>query len=219
MVLKPEPMFRAVESLGIAEKSIRDLSRERVVLLSAQGKSFTQARARELAQVERIVFLCGRYEGVDERVNDLLADTELSIGDYVISGGELAAAVMVDAVSRLLPGVLGNEDSSRYESFAAEAATVNAAISTDTDVASERPHPRSTCDSGGLLDYPHYTRPPEFRGAEVPAVLSSGNHEDIRRWRRRQSLSKTLQNRPDLLVDARLTEEDRALLDELRHEI
>ena len=117
MVLKPEPMFLAVESLGIAEKSVRDLNRERVVLLSAQGKPFTQAVARELAQVDRIVFLCGRYEGVDERVNDLLADTELSIGDYVISGGELAAAVIVDAVTRLLPGVLGNEDSTRYESF------------------------------------------------------------------------------------------------------
>ena len=218
MVLKPEPMFRAVESLGIAEKSVRDATRERVVLLSAQGKSFTQAVARDLARVERIVFLCGRYEGVDERVNDLLADTELSIGDYVISGGELAAAVIVDAVSRLLPGVLGNEDSTRYESFSAESAGLDPANSPERDVASERPHPRSTCDSGGLLDYPHYTRPTEFRGAEVPAVLSSGNHEEIRRWRRRQSLSKTLQNRPDLLVDATLTEEDRALLDEMRHD-
>lgn len=218
MVLKPEPMFRAVESLGIAEKSVRDTKRERVVLLSAQGKSFTQATARDLAHVERIVFLCGRYEGVDERVNDLLADTELSIGDYVISGGELAAAVIVDAVSRLLPGVLGNEDSARYESFAAESAPVSSGGAPDGDVSSERPQPRSTCDSGGLLDYPHYTRPPEFRGAEVPAVLSSGNHEDIRRWRRRQSLSKTLQNRPDLLVDASLTEEDRALLEEMRHD-
>jgi tRNA (guanine37-N1)-methyltransferase len=218
MVLKPEPMFRAVESLGIAEKSVRDLKRERVVLLSAQGKPFTQATARELAHVERIVFLCGRYEGVDERVNDLLADAELSIGDYVISGGELAAAVIVDAVSRLLPGVLGNEDSSRYESFAVESAPANTAVAGDKDVSLERPQPRSTCDSGGLLDYPHYTRPPEFRGAEVPAVLSSGNHEDIRRWRRRQSLSKTLQNRPDLLVDATLTEEDRALLEEMRHD-
>lgn len=218
MVLKPEPMFRAVESLGITEKRVRDLTRERVVLLSAQGKSFTQAMARDLAHVERIVFLCGRYEGVDERVNDLLADTELSIGDYVISGGELAAAVIIDAVSRLLPGVLGNEDSTRYESFSPEAAPVRSSDSPDGDVSSESPHPRSTCDSGGLLDYPHYTRPPEFRGAEVPAVLSSGNHEDIRRWRRRQSLSKTLRNRPDLLVDAPLTEEDRALLDEMRHD-
>ena len=138
MVLKPEPMFCAVESLGIVEKSVRDSSRERVVLLSAQGKSFTQAVARELAQVERIVFLCGRYEGVDERVNDLLADTELSIGDYVISGGELAAAVIVDAVSRLLPGVLGNEDSSRYESFSAESAAARPSRCTR----SRRDHPR-----------------------------------------------------------------------------
>ncbi len=218
MVLKPEPMFRAVESLGVAEKSVRNLTRERVVLLSAQGKSFTQAVARDFASIERIVFLCGRYEGVDERVNELLADTELSIGDYVISGGELAAAVIVDAVSRLLPGVLGNEDSTRYESFSAESAGLDPSNSPERDVAFERPHPQSTCDSGGLLDYPHYTRPPEFRGAEIPAVLSSGNHEEIRRWRRRQSLSKTLQNRPDLLVDAPLTDEDRALLDELRHE-
>ncbi|MFZ0517660.1 MAG: tRNA (guanosine(37)-N1)-methyltransferase TrmD [Acidobacteriaceae bacterium] len=218
MVLKPEPMFRAVESLGIAEKSSRDSTRERVVLLSAQGKSFTQSVARELAQVERIVFLCGRYEGVDERVNDLLADSELSIGDYVISGGELAAAVIVDAVSRLLPGVLGNEDSTRYESFSAESEALSLLDPPRQDVASERPHPRSTCDSEGLLDYPHYTRPPEFRGAGVPAVLSSGNHEEIRRWRRMQSLLKTLQNRPDLLVDASLTEEDRTLLEQLRHE-
>ncbi|MHB2008662.1 MAG: tRNA (guanine(37)-N(1))-methyltransferase, partial [Acidobacteriaceae bacterium] len=211
-------MFRAVESLGIAEKSARDTTRERVVLLSAQGKSFTQATARELAQVERIVFLCGRYEGVDERVNDLLADSELSIGDYVISGGELAAAVIVDAVSRLLPGVLGNEDSARYESFAAESsAPVRVSTTPEGETPGDRPPPRSTCDSGGLLDYPHYTRPPEFRGAEVPAVLSSGNHEDIRRWRRRQSLAKTLQNRPDLLTDASLTEEDRAVLEKMRH--
>jgi tRNA (guanine37-N1)-methyltransferase len=212
MVLKPEPLFRAVESLKIAEKNARDTTRERVVLLSAQGKPFTQAMARELAQLDRIVFLCGRYEGVDERVNHLLADTELSIGDYVISGGELAAAVIVDAVSRLLPGVLGNEDSTRYESFTVADPPIAPAAKPATSA------PQSTSDSGGLLDYPHYTRPPEFRGAEVPAVLSSGNHEDIRRWRRRQSLSKTLQNRPDLLIDAILTEEDRALLEEMRHE-
>jgi tRNA (guanine37-N1)-methyltransferase len=213
MVLKPEPLFRAVESLNIAEKNVRDTTRERVVLLSAQGEPFTQAMARELAQLDRIVFLCGRYEGVDERVNDLLADTELSIGDYVISGGELAAAVIVDAVSRLLPGVLGNEDSTRYESFAAADLSIAPAAKPATSAP-----PKSACDSGGLLDYPHYTRPPEFRGAEVPAVLSSGNHEDIRRWRRRQSLSKTLRNRPELLADAILTEEDRTLLDEMRHE-
>ncbi len=219
MVLKPEPLFRAVESLGIAEKNVRDPARERVVLLSAQGKPFTQAIARELAQVERIVFLCGRYEGVDERVNDLLADTELSIGDYVISGGELAAAVIVDAVSRLLPGVLGNEDSARYESFAAERPATSQATTVPMGEAGvDKLPPRSTCDSGGLLDYPHYTRPPEFRGAVVPAVLSSGNHEDIRRWRRRQSLAKTLRNRPELLTRTSLSDEDRALLEEMRHE-
>ena len=215
MVLKPEPMFRAVESLQIAEKSTRDISRERVVLLSAQGRPFTQAVARELAQVDRIVFLCGRYEGVDERVNDLLADTELSIGDYVISGGELAAAVIVDAVSRLLPGVLGNEDSARYESFA-ESASLQPAIRSGGEAEGDRQPPSSACDSGGLLDYPHYTRPPEFRGAGVPPVLSSGNHDDIRRWRRRQSLAKTFRNRPELLTDASLTEEDRAFVEEMR---
>src|SRR5665213_2925875 len=122
MVLKPEPIFRAVESLGVAEKSERDTSRERGVLLSAQGIPFTQSVAREMAMLDRVILLCGRYEGVDERVNQSLADTELSIGDYVISGGELAAAIIVDAVSRLLPGVLGNQDSARYESFSADKA-------------------------------------------------------------------------------------------------
>ncbi|MGH9617398.1 MAG: tRNA (guanosine(37)-N1)-methyltransferase TrmD [Acidobacteriaceae bacterium] len=218
MVLKPEPLFRAVESLGIAEKGGRDVGRERVILLSAQGKRFTQAVARELAGLNRVVFLCGRYEGVDERVGELLADTELSIGDYVISGGELAAAVVVDAVSRLMPGVLGNEDSARYESFAAKSGgTEEHPPGPLAEQEVGRP-PRSSCDSEGLLDYPHYTRPPEFRGAEVPAVLSSGNHEEIRRWRRRQSLLKTLRNRPELLADAPLTEEDRAVLKQVRNE-
>ncbi len=207
MVLKPEPIFRAVESMGIAEKKARDTTRESVVLLSAQGKPFTQAVAREMAAIERVVLLCGRYEGVDERVNDLVADSELSIGDYVISGGELAAAIIVDAVSRLLPGVLGNEDSTRYESFASQAQAAGDAVGMS---------PRSTCDSGGLLDYPHYTRPQEFRGGSVPQVLSSGNHEEIRRWRRRQSLAKTLRNRPELLTEAALSEEDRELLKELK---
>ncbi|MHB8302944.1 MAG: tRNA (guanosine(37)-N1)-methyltransferase TrmD [Acidobacteriaceae bacterium] len=213
MVLKPEPLFRAVESLGIGEKSARDRRKERVVLLAAQGARFTQPVARDLATVERVVLLCGRYEGVDERVNDLLADTELSIGDYVLSGGELAAAVIVDAVARLLPGVLGNEDSARYESFAAEETIERDAGETA---------PRSTCDSGGLLDYPHYTRPSEFRGVAVPQVLSSGNHEEIRRWRRRQSLAKTLRNRPELLEAAASnpswSKEDRTVLRELMDE-
>ena len=211
MVLKPEPIFRALESLGVAEKSQRDRKRERVILLSAQGVPFTQARARELARVERVVLLCGRYEGVDERVNDLLADREMSIGDYVLSGGELAAAVIIDAVARLQPGVLGNADSSRYESFSVE--TEHEAPSSD-----EKAPPRSTSDAGGLLDYPHYTRPAEWRGHSVPNVLSSGNHDQIRRWRRRKSLEKTLRNRPDLLADASLSQEDRVLLREIERE-
>lgn len=207
MVLKPEPISLAVESLGVAGKKMRDLRRERVILLSAQGRPFTQSMARELASLDRMVLLCGRYEGVDERVNQLVADTELSIGDYVISGGELAAAILVDAVSRLLPGVLGNEDSARYESFAAQE------MSEGDD---NQGVPQSTCDSGGLLDYPHYTRPAEFGGVDVPAVLSSGNHEEIRRWRRRQSLMKTLENRPELLGRAVLSSEDRIVLKELQ---
>ena len=206
MVLKPEPLFRAVEALGVAEKAGRDTARERVILLSAQGVAFNQAMARELAGLDRVVLLCGRYEGVDERVNEMLADTELSIGNYVLSGGELAAAVVVDAVSRLLPGVLGNQDSARYESFAGPGEPAADSL------------PSSTCDSGGLLDYPHYTRPPEFRGLAAPAVLSSGNHEEIRRWRRTQSLRKTLRNRPELLDAAVLSADDRELLEELRGE-
>lgn len=211
MVMKPEPLFRAVESLGIPEKPQRDTARERVVLLSAQGKRFDQAMAREMAGLQRIVFLCGRYEGVDERVNDFLADSELSIGDYVLSGGELAAAVIVDAITRLLPGVLGNEDSARYESFATERKLDEA-----TTLRSGENSPQSTCDSGGLLDYPHYTRPAEFRGQAVPAVLSSGNHEEIRRWRRKQSLLKTLHNRPELLDSATLSKGDCAWVEQFK---
>ena len=207
MVLKPEPIFRAVTALGVAEKNLRDMNREQVVLLSAQGKPFTQSFARELVALDRVVLLCGRYEGVDERVNELVADRELSIGDYVLSGGELAAAIVVDAVSRLLPGVLGNEDSTRYESFSA--------VDGRADSTDNAPH--SSCDSGGLLDYPHYTRPPEFQGSSVPAVLSAGNHEEIRRWRRQQSLRKTLENRPDLLDRAALSEEDAILLQQIKN--
>jgi tRNA (guanine37-N1)-methyltransferase len=210
MVLKPEPMFRAVESLGVAEKADRDTGKERVVLLAAQGRPFTQKLAREMATLSRVVLLCGRYEGVDERVNDLVADTEISIGDYILSGGELAAAVIVDSLVRLLPGVLGNENSTRYESFAA-------GEKADADAGEESP--RSTCDSGGLLDYPQYTRPPEFRGHSVPAVLSSGNHEQIRRWRRSQSIQKTMRNRPELLAEAALSDEDRRLLERLQTEL
>jgi tRNA (guanine37-N1)-methyltransferase len=208
MVLKPEPLVEAVESLGIAPKAERRPdSRQTVALLSAQGSRFTQATARELAGLDRMVLLCGRYEGVDERVNELLCDRELSIGDYVLSGGELAAAVVVDATMRLLPGVLGNEASSAFESFG----------QADTDFSCDPDGPpRSTHGAGGLLDYPHYTRPAEFRDLAVPEVLSGGNHEQIRRWRRERALEKTLRNRPDLLEGAVLSREDRAFLARLR---
>lgn len=209
MVLKAQPIFECVESLGIAAKPQRDTARESVILLSAQGRPFTQATAHRLAKLDRVVFLCGRYEGVDERVNDLLADEEISIGDYVLSGGELAAAVIIDATVRLLPGVLGHEDSSRYESFGlADAELVDVAPKTS----SSDGVPRSTHGAGGILDYPHYTRPADFRGVAVPEVLAGGDHLAIRRWRRQQALAKTLRNRPDLLANAALSEEDREYL-------
>jgi tRNA (guanine37-N1)-methyltransferase len=207
MVLKPEPLARAVENLGLHSRQERALHGETVILLSAQGKRFDQAKARELALAERVVLLCGRYEGVDERVTELIADQELSIGDYVLSGGELGAAVLLDATMRLLPGVLGNDASTQYESFglAEEASSVGAGR-----------EPVSNYSAGGLLDYPHYTRPAEFSGLTVPEVLSSGNHERIRRWRREQALRKTLCNRPDLLEHAQLSSDDRAYLARLR---
>lgn len=202
MVLKAQPIFECVEALGgIDAKADRDRLRQSVILLSAQGKRFTQATAHRLATLERVVLICGRYEGVDERVSDLLADEELSIGDYVLSGGELAAAVMLDATARLLPGVLGHADSSRYESFG---------VGDDpADSMTADGVPRSTHGAGGLLDYPHYTRPAEFRGVAIPDVLGGGDHAAIRQWRRQMALEKTLRNRPDLLVNAALTGEDR----------
>ena len=203
MVLKPEPLMEAVESLGVAPKSSRDAARETVILLSAQGAKFTQSVARELAGLDRVVLVCGRYEGVDERVNELACDRELSIGDYVLSGGELGAAVIVDATMRLLPGVLGNEASSAYESFG---------HADEHFAQKEDGPPRSTHGAGGLLDYPHYTRPAEFRGLAVPEVLAGGNHDEIRRWRREQALEKTMRNRPDLLEHAELSAEDRKFL-------
>jgi tRNA (guanine37-N1)-methyltransferase len=208
MVLKPEPLAEALGSLGIQPKPTRNeedaaVSNTRVILLSAQGRRLTQAAARELGACERLVFVCGRYEGVDERVNELYCDMELSIGDYILSGGELAAAVVIDAVMRLIPGVLGNEASGEFESFGAE----DAAIAVD-----EMGVPRSQHGSGGLLDYPHYTRPAEFAGLAAPQVLLNGDHRQIRRWRREQQLRKTLANRPDLLNRAILSEEDRRLL-------
>jgi tRNA (guanine37-N1)-methyltransferase len=170
MVLKAEPIFLAVESIWPERTAGR-----KVVLLSAQGKLFDQPGAKRLSRCEELLLICGRYEGVDERVAEHLADEEISIGDYVLSGGELAAAVVIDAVARLLPGVLGNEDSAVFESFTREDGQL------------------------GVLDCPHYTRPAEFRGWKAPEVLLSGNHEEIRRWRGKAAREKTARLRPDLL--------------------
>ncbi len=165
MVMKAEPLFLAVESIWPQRSA-----RQKVVLLSAQGRLFEQGVAREFAGLDELMLICGRYEGVDERVAEHLADDEICIGDYVLSGGELGAAVVVDAVSRLLPGVLGNEASSVHESF-----------------------------SQGILDCPHWTRPAEFRGWAVPQVLLNGNHAEIRKWRHQAAMEKTARRRPDLL--------------------
>jgi tRNA (guanine37-N1)-methyltransferase len=210
MVLKLEPIYDALSSLNITHKSQRDPLRESVVLLSAQGRPFTQKIAHELAGLDRVVLICGRYEGVDERVNEMLCDRELSIGDYVLSGGELGAAVIVDAVVRLLPGALGHPDSARFESFGTQ----------DTVESPNEPGgpPRTTHGAGGILDYPHYTRPAEFEGHTVPESLQGGNHETIRLWRRKMALRKTLKNRPDLLAKVALTAQDRKMLAELEFE-
>ena len=202
MVLKPEPIFECIEKLNLATRDDRSAGRanQSVILLSAQGRRFDQALSASLSKLDRIVLICGRYEGVDERVSEQLADQEVSIGDYVLSGGELGAAVIADAVVRLIPGAVGNKNSTRQESF-----TLESRIDVDG--------PSSTCGSGGLLDYPHYTRPAEFRGFAVPEVLISGNHDDIRRWRRQKALEKTVRNRPDLLDRVELSDEDRKLLD------
>lgn len=213
MLLKPDPLFECVESLGVAARAERlsGQARESVVILSASGKIFTQTMAQELAGLDRITLLCGRYEGVDERVTEYLADREISVGDFVMSGGELGASLILDCVTRLLPGALGNVASAKTESF--------------SEVVAEarfdergRLEPDSTIATGGLLDYPHYTRPAEFRGISVPDVLMNGNHEEIRRWRRRWALKKTLRNRPDLLEKVALSLEDKALLRELKRE-
>ncbi len=206
MVLKAEPLAEAVDALGLAARADRDPARETVILLSAGGRRFDQATAHQLASLDRVVLLCGRYEGVDERVAELVADRELSIGDYVLSGGELGAALILDAVARLVPGVLGNSASSQFESFGAADALLPQA---------EGAPPRAVHGAGGLLDYPHYTRPAEFRGSPVPAVLSGGDHEQVRRWRRERSLEKTARNRPDLLLRADLTPAEREFLDRL----
>ena len=184
MVMKPEPLVRAVERI----RETRGAP-DAVVLMTPQGRVFRQAEAVRLSALGHVVLLCGRYEGMDERVRELVATEELSIGDYVLSGGELPALVIVDAVSRLVPGVIGDEQSVEEDSFAR-----------------------------GLLDYPHYTRPAEFAGRRVPDVLLSGHHGDVRRWRRKAALARTLERRPDLLAAAALDATDRALLDEIRNE-
>jgi tRNA (guanine37-N1)-methyltransferase len=189
-VLKPEPIFRAVESIlaeGLAEEPAReDQKRAGVILLSPQGRMFNQAEARRFAdEYSRMILICGRYEGVDERVAEHLITDEISIGDYVLTGGEIPAMAVVDAVTRLAPNALGSETSAVHDSF-----------------------------SEGLLDYPHYTRPAEFRGWQVPDVLISGHHGEVAKWRRRAALIKTLKMRPDLLEQADLTDEERRWLAE-----
>jgi tRNA (guanine37-N1)-methyltransferase len=182
MVMKPEPLVRAVEQIR-ATRGAPDA----VIVTSPQGRAFTQDEAARLAAVGHVALLCGRYEGMDERVLSLVGAEELSIGDYVLSGGELAALVIVDAVSRLVPGVVGDGQSVEEDSF-----------------------------SRGLLDYPHFTRPAEFGGVKVPDVLLSGHHAEVRRWRKKEALARTLARRPELLESAALDDEERAMLNELR---
>lgn len=184
MVMKVEPLAACIEEIRAGRPA------SRVILTTPRGKPFCQKLAGELARGEDLVIVCGRYEGVDERVRELLIDAEVSLGDFVMTGGEIAAMAIVDAVSRLLPDVLGSEESAASDSF-----------------------------SDGLLEYPHYTRPPVFRGLRVPDVLISGNHQEIARWRRLKSLEITATERPDLLAAARLTAEDRKYLDELSRRI
>jgi tRNA (guanine37-N1)-methyltransferase len=184
MVMKPEPLVRAVERVR-ETRGQPDL----VLMLSPQGPVFTQREAERMSRLSHVVLVCGRYEGMDERVRALVGAEELSIGDYVLSGGELAALVVVDAVGRLVPGVVGDEQSVVQESF-----------------------------SRGLLDYPHYTRPAEFAGVKVPDVLLSGHHADVRRWRLKAALARTLDRRPELLDAAALGAEERALLNEIEKE-
>lgn len=185
MVMKPDPLFFAVED--ILEKSSKE--KRRILLMCPGGTTFTQAKAKELAGYEQLILLCGHYEGIDERVREHLVDESLSIGDFVLTGGELPAMIVVDAVARMLPGVLGASDSAEHDSF-----------------------------YNGLLEYPQYTRPREFRGWQVPDILVSGDHAKIARWRRKQSLKNTLLRRPDLLEAIQLDPADSKLLAEIREE-
>jgi tRNA (guanine37-N1)-methyltransferase len=202
MVLKPEPLFEAAEAilgqnLGSAEQPAPLAPKTAIVLMSAAGKLFRQKTARRYAELDRLVFLCGRYEGVDERLADHLATEEISVGDYVLSGGELPAMLVIDAVTRLIPGALGNEASSKNESFSEvrhfegpAAGGVSPAPTGDG----------SRIEARTLLDFPHYTRPADFRGWKVPEVLIGGNHAEVANWRRAAALEKTQRNRPDLLL-------------------
>jgi tRNA (guanine37-N1)-methyltransferase len=185
MVLKPQPIFDAVDHLK--QKSV---SNPRIILLCPQGERYTQKKAEELAQEEHLIFICGHYEGYDERIRQYLVTDEISIGDYVLTGGELAAMVITDSVVRLLPGVLGNEDSPVKDSF-----------------------------SSGLLEHPHYTRPAEFRGMKVPEVLLSGDHQRIEEWREKESLRRTFMRRPDLLNNYPLNEKQQAWIEEFKKEM
>jgi len=184
MVLMPQPIFSAIEAV-----TKKDEEKPHVILLCPQGAPFTQAKAEQLAEKKQLVFICGHYEGYDERIREHLVDEEISIGDYVLTGGELAAMVVIDAVVRLLPGALGNEDSSRQDSH-----------------------------SSGLLEHPHYTRPADFEGMTVPEVLLSGHHKNIEDWRRKESLRRTLVRRPDLLNTANLTTQDERWLSEMKED-
>ena len=238
MVLKPEAIFEAVESLPGKEGAEKGIGETRstgspqnlpgqagqapgpqktaVVLLSASGKLFRQETARRYAGLDRVILICGRYEGVDERVAEHLATEELSIGDFVLSGGELPAALVVDAVTRLLPGALGNEASALQESFSEPGVSVVGAQYAAPLQARPDPVVQPSPLGTGILDYPHYTRPADFRGWAVPDVLLGGNHAEIRLWRRKMALAKTLRNRPDLLASASLSDVDLRLLDETR---
>ena len=183
MIIKPEPVFEAVEFV----KREVPLSSTKIILMTPQGKTFSQGKAIELSGESHLIIICGRYEGVDERVRESLVTEEISIGDYVISGGELAAMVVIEAVVRLLPGALGDENSASSDSF-----------------------------FGDFVEFPQYTRPPEYRGMKVPDVLCSGNHEEIRKWRRKEALRRILKRRPDVLAKIKLTEEDRAFIEEIK---
>lgn len=181
MVMKIEPIYNAVQAIKA------DGLERFTVMLSPQGKVFNQGMAESLSEEKRrILFICGRYEGIDERVRESLVDEEISIGDYVMTGGELAALVIIDSIARLIPGVLGDEESAKEESF-----------------------------TWGILDYPHYTRPPDFMGMKVPEVLLSGNHKEIWRWRRREAIKRTLQKRPDILKSVELSREDKEILEDI----